>query len=583
VSAFIPRLSALLHDQPFPDGGWVSRLLASRWAYALLALFALALFLPGIASIPPTDRDEARFAQASRQMVESGDYVNIRYQDEARNKKPVGIYWLQAAAAKLFGKDSIWPYRLPSLLGALAAVVALAGLARPSFGRGAGLLAGLLFGAALLPMVEAHIAKTDAMLLLTVVVAQLALARLYLPSRLGVRADWRWAALFWAAQGVGILIKGPVTPLISALTIIALGIADRKWAHLGALRPLPGVAFAALIAAPWFIAISLGDSNFLQEAVGQDLLPKLIGGQEAHGAPPGYYLLTVTLTFWPASLIGWLAAVWAWRERRHPTTRFLLAWLIPAWVLFELIPTKLPHYILPLLPAVALMSALALRDAPDAIGRMMRHWAGRVLLALWIVIGLVLGFAFIVATWITEQRIAPSGFLPILGSLLAISLAGRAFWRGEALRASVVAALCVLLIWPPIFERLLPGLKQLWPSQQAMLMVAAQLPSWPPSPPVVAVGYHEPSLVFFLGTKTLLATPDGAIEYLSGGFNRFAVVNDREVARFRAAAAARGQDVWSLDRVRGFNMARGRFETLWLFWPDHTRVPPMAGDAQKRQ
>jgi 4-amino-4-deoxy-L-arabinose transferase-like glycosyltransferase len=583
VSAFLLRLNALLHDQPLPDGGWMGRLFAGRRAYALLALFAFALFLPGIASIPPTDRDEARFAQASRQMVESGDYVNIRFQDEARNKKPVGIYWLQAAAAKLFGKDSIWPYRLPSLLGALAAVVALAGLARPSFGRGAGLLAGLLFGASLIPTIEAHIAKTDAMLLLTVVVAQLALARLYLPSRLGVRADWRWAALFWAAQGVGILIKGPVTPLLSALTIVALGIADRKWTHVAALRPLPGIALSALIAAPWFIAISLGDSNFLQEAVGQDLLPKLIGGQEAHGAPPGYYLLTATLTFWPASLIGWLAAVWAWRKRQHPTTRFLLAWLIPAWILFELIPTKLPHYILPLLPAVALMSALALRDAPDAIGRMMRHWAGRALLALWSVIGLFLGFAFIITTWVTEHRIAPSGFLPILGSLLAIGLAGRAFWRGEALRGAVVAALCVLLIWPPIFGRLLPGLKQLWPSQQAMLMVAEQLPSWPPSPPIAAVGYHEPSLVFFFGTETLLATPDGALEYLAGGLNRFAVVNDREVERFRAAAAARGQDIWSIDRVRGFNIARGRFETLWLFWPDHTRESPMPDDAQERR
>ena len=566
MSAFIPRLTALLHDQPLADASLCSRLLAGHWAYALLALFALALFLPGMVSTPPTDRDEARFVQASRQMVESGDYVNIRFQEEARNKKPVGIYWLQAAAAKTFGKDSVWPYRLPSLLGALAAVLLLASLAGPSFGRGAGLLAGLLFGAALIPTAEAHIAKTDAMLLLTVTAAQLALARLYLQSRKNEPADWRWALLFWAAQGVGILIKGPVTPLISALTIVTLGIADRKWGHLRALRPLPGLALAALIAAPWFIAISLGDSNFLQEAVGQDLLPKLIGGQEAHGAPPGYYLATVTLTFWPASLVGWLGAIWAWRSRKTAETRVLLAWLIPAWIMFELIPTKLPHYILPLLPAVALMTALALRDAPDAIGAMMRHWAGRILLVLWSVIGMILGFAFIIATWITEQRIAPSGFLPILGSLLAVGLAGRAFWRGEALRAGVIAALCVLLIWPPIFGRLLPGLKQLWPSQQAMLMLANQEPSWPPSQTVAAVGYHEPSLVFFLGTDTMLTTPTGAAAYLAGAINRFAIVNDREEARFREAVRNLGAEVWRIDRVRGFNMARGRFETLYLFW-----------------
>ena len=562
VTAF---LNAFLQDQP-PASGRCVRLLAGRWAYVLLALFALALFLPGITSIPPTDRDEARFAQASRQMVESGNYVDIHFQDESRNKKPVGIYWLQSAAANVFGKDVLWPYRLPSLLGALAAVVLLAGLAKPSFGRGAGLLAGLLFAAALMPTVESHIAKTDSMLLLTVVAAQLALARVYLQSREGEISDWRWPLLFWVAQGIGILIKGPVTPLIAALTLVTLGIADRKWAHLRALRPLPGLALMLAIAAPWFIAISLGESNFLQEAVGQDLLPKLIGGQEAHGAPPGYYLLTATLTFWPASLVGWFGAIWAWRNRKSPTTRVLLAWAIPAWIMFELIPTKLPHYVLPLLPAVALMSALALRDAPDAVSRMMRHWAGRTLLVLWSAIGLILGFAFIIATWIGEQRIAPSGFIPIVGSLLAIGLAGRAFWRGEALRAAVIAALCVLLIWPPILGRLLPGLKPLWPSQQAMLMVAAQTQSWPPSEPVAAVGYHEPSLVFFLGTNTMLTTPADAAAYLAGAKNRLALVNDREDQRFRDAVKNLGAEVWRIDGVRGFNMARGRFEQISLFW-----------------
>jgi hypothetical protein len=212
------------------------------------------------------------------------------------------------------------------------------------------------------------------------------------------------------------------------------------------------------------------------------------------------------------------------------------------------------------------MSALALRDAPDAMSRMMRHWAGRTLLVLWSVIGLILGFAFIVATWIGEHRFAPSGLLPIAGSLLAIALAGRAFWRGEALRAAVVAALCVLLIWPPILGRLLPGLKPLWPSQQAMLMVANQMADWPPDEPIAAVGYHEPSLVFFLGTNTMLTTPDGAANYLAGAKNRLALVNDREETRFRGAVKNLGAEVWRIDGLRGFNMARGRFEHISLFW-----------------
>src|SRR5437763_3865650 len=102
------------------------RVWLSGWRpYALLAALCVALYLPGSAAIPPLDRDEARFAQASRQMLETGDFLRIRFQDEARNKKPAGIYWLQAAAvATLSTPESaaIWPYRLPSLVGATIAV-----------------------------------------------------------------------------------------------------------------------------------------------------------------------------------------------------------------------------------------------------------------------------------------------------------------------------------------------------------------------------------------------------------------------------------------------------------------------------
>src|SRR6516225_1100814 len=70
-------------------------------AVGFLVLCALLLFLPGFFTIPPVDRDEARFAQATKQMVESGDYVNIRFQEDVRYKKPVGIYWLQSAAVEV--------------------------------------------------------------------------------------------------------------------------------------------------------------------------------------------------------------------------------------------------------------------------------------------------------------------------------------------------------------------------------------------------------------------------------------------------------------------------------------------------
>src|ERR1700737_2179672 len=103
-------------------GGW----LEGVRPFALLCLLCLVLYAPGLTAIPPLDRDEARFAQATRQMLETGDLIRIRFQNEARTKKPVGIYWLQAGAVAAFStpeSPAIWPYRLPSALAATAAVL----------------------------------------------------------------------------------------------------------------------------------------------------------------------------------------------------------------------------------------------------------------------------------------------------------------------------------------------------------------------------------------------------------------------------------------------------------------------------
>src|SRR6201985_1475271 len=97
---------------------------------AFLVLCGLVIFLPGFFNIPPIDRDETRFAQATKQMVETGDFVDIRFQDDVRYKKPVGIYWLQSAVVQTASKLGlqraqirIWLYRIPSLIGAIGAVL----------------------------------------------------------------------------------------------------------------------------------------------------------------------------------------------------------------------------------------------------------------------------------------------------------------------------------------------------------------------------------------------------------------------------------------------------------------------------
>src|SRR6202142_2964519 len=207
-------------------------------AIAFLTLCGLLLFLPGFFNIPPVDRDEARFAQATKQMVESGDFVDIRFQDEVRYKKPVGIYWLQATAvetASALGlpraQVRIWLYRVPSLIGALGAVLLTYWTALAFVTRRGAVLAGLMMASSVLLGVEARLAKTDAMLLFTVVAAMGALARVYLSWQRGedpLHPPWTGPAGFWTALAGGILLKGPLILMFVALTVGVLAILDRS-------------------------------------------------------------------------------------------------------------------------------------------------------------------------------------------------------------------------------------------------------------------------------------------------------------------------------------------------------------------
>ena len=138
-----------------------------------LVLLCLLLWLPGFFTLPATDRDEARFAQATKQMLDTGDYVRIRVGEEERNKKPAGIHWLQAAsvhlveAAHLGTRRDIWAYRMPSLLGGMLAVLATFHWGRSLVGRRAAFLGAAMLASSLVLVAEAHIAKTDAALLAT--------------------------------------------------------------------------------------------------------------------------------------------------------------------------------------------------------------------------------------------------------------------------------------------------------------------------------------------------------------------------------------------------------------------------------
>ena len=333
-----------------------------------LVLLCLALWLPGFFALPPGDRDESRFAQASKQMNETGDYVRIMNGTTPRLRKPIGIYWLQAPAAALAGPglaNPIWPYRIPSLLGGLAAVLATfqAGLLLTP-GRRSAAAAGAMLAGCVILTVETHVAKTDAALLGLTTVAMAVLARAWLARRV---AAWQ-AAAFWLAMGAGILVKGPITPMVAGLAALTLCVWGRRARWLVALRPGWGVPLMLAVTAPWFVAISRATHGaFFAQSVGGDLGGKLAGGSETHGGLPGLHLLLLPLLAFPATVPVLAALPAAWKGRRDKSVRFLIAWALPAWLVFEAVPTKLPHYTLPLYPALFLLAAKWL-GAPGPAG-----------------------------------------------------------------------------------------------------------------------------------------------------------------------------------------------------------------------
>ncbi len=544
------------------EAGVSARLAAASrgWRpWALLLTLCLALYLPGIGAMPPLDRDEARFMQASRQMLESGDLLRIRFQDEARNKKPAGIYWLQAASVALVSapaSTAAWPYRLPSLLGATAAVLFVFGFGARLVGRPAALIAAALLAASVLLVAEAHLAKTDAVLLAATAAAQGALGAVYAREREEKPAGPGAAFLFWIAEGLGILITGPVLPLVSLLTVLGLGIADRRWRWLAGLRPAWGVPLALALVLPWFIAIEAATGGaFAGEAVGHDFLGKLVGAQESHGAPPLTYLLLLPVTFWPGSALLTVGATAAWRHRGETALRFLLAWLVPSWIVFELVPTKLPHYVLPLYPALALLIGSALlRRAAASPGRSQRL-PDALAFALWALVGAALILALIGLPIALGGRVEAWSLVPAAAILGCAFLLLRRFGSGFGIAAAPLLAATGFLVFAPAYAAILPGLRGFWLSRSAAELV------WKHPPPrgssmIETVGYNEPSLVFLLGGKTRSADAGQAAQDLAAEPGALALVAGGEEARFRAALGARGMQAVKLGEASGVDYSR---------------------------
>jgi 4-amino-4-deoxy-L-arabinose transferase-like glycosyltransferase len=312
---------------------------------------------------------------------------------------------------------------------------------------------------------------------------------------------------------------------------------------------------------PWFIAIfwRAGDA-FFADSIGGDMLSKL-AAQESHGAPPGVYLLLFWVTFWPGAPLAGMAAPAVWRARREPGAQFLLAWLIPSWIVFELVLTKLPHYVLPLYPAIAILTVGALERRV-----LSRSWLTRGA-AWWFVIPAIASLAAVVgAVSLTRQPV----FLawPFVAAALIFGLF--AWWlydNNRAERSLLNAVVSALFLAFAVYGVVVPALTPLFPSAEVARALRNVVCV---GPKAAAAGFHEPSLVFMTGTSTFLTDGSGAADFLAHGSCRFALVEQRSERSFAQRAEAIGLRYDVANRVEGYNISQGRTISIAIFRSEGT-------------
>lgn len=524
-----------------------------RYPYLFVLLIGLFLLIPGTTQLPMIDRDGALFAQASKQMVESGDYWRIKMQERPRHRKPPGYYWMQAASVKLSGAENnvTTPYRIPALLASLLSLLGLCYIARQRLDLKTAMTAALLLGGNFLFIFEAHFAATDSSLLASVVfifgflwLAYTQEKPLPLPMQLGL----------WLAVAAGICIKG-VAPLFAVTTILVLGVLDRSVAWLKRTGIIWGLPLALFLTLCWLLPMNhYTGTNFIWEIIRIDFLPKLQGGVESHGNPPGYYFILFHVLFWPFTLLFWPMIMSAVNNFQQSRIRFLAVWVLANWIPLELVPTKLPGYTMPLLPAIALLGAIAIFNFPKMSQRIKwLHWGYFV---VWSMVSLLFISSFVSLPWLLDEVSKNFEIFMMILSLCIAGVAVKYFYK-TYYYSGFLSLLGLAIIFNTIlYDSLLPRLHSLWITEQ--VVEAIQDNKITLERPLYAVDYHEPSLIFRLGTwKVRFINPGDIKDKAQGDMQTLFLLPAVDYQNYAA-------QLKKIAEINGFHYSKGKRKSYIL-------------------
>nr|WP_294916622.1 glycosyltransferase family 39 protein [uncultured Neokomagataea sp.] len=549
--------------------------------YIFLGLMTFILALPGRMSLPPLDRDEPRYMEASEQMLLSHNYVDVRFQDKPRYLQPAGIYWLESASTALaedmFGPDVLrqtWPYRIPSLMAASVAVPLTAWIGSTLFGGITGLLAAGLLMVSTLFVAESRMATIDTVLLLDILTVQAALLRAFKDRENTRPTHLKTALLYWFACGVGLMLKGPVVLIPAFGTPLAFWLSERFTTEHSTqpslfkrMRPSWGWLLMLAVVLPWCIAINtLSHGQFFSLAVGHNFLGKVGHAQESHGLFPGYHLAVFAIAFWPGSLFAALALPAIWRHRALPEVRFLLSWILPHWLVFELIATKLPHYVLPTYPAIAILTAASLtlwqREKFSRIGTVLAGLYGTV----WAAIGLAFCAAGTILLAQLEHKLSIRVLIGFSGAFPLMLLAIWFILKHERRQALFCVMGAAILTQAGLFLAVIPNLQTIRLAPRAAELFHTVQPCADST--LISTSYSEPSLVFLSGPNTQLLGPQPAARYLADHKQcSLVLIDHKDEAAFRQALAPTGTDITEYGRITGLNYSNGHHLDLGLFAP----------------
>lgn len=501
---------------------------AKLWHVLLIAAVSLTLNFAGNGQTRLWDRDEPRYAQAAREMIQTGNFIAPTFNSEPRYQKPILIYWLMAASYGVFG-DNEFGARFCSSFAGIVTCLLTYRLGRNMFARSVGLAAALMLAVSPLVLVEHKLATTDAVLVALLMGIMTCIWELYSGG-----SSRRKALLMWLLLGLAVLEKGPIGPGLLIAAMLAWLALSGQWRFLGKLNWLSGSLVVAAVVLPWCIAVYVvTDGAFYRKAIGDEAMGHALSTMESHRGFPGYYLAVTLAGLFPWSMGLWLALTGArqWWRGGGPET-FLLGWMLGPLIVLELMFTKLPHYFLFALPACVLFLARGFvafhatrnylwqtRLCPVALGIV-------TLVAICLAVLLLAGPISLKARVLEAPAISAAAVLA-LGTLLAL-----VFFR----RTRDVAGWVSLVTAWGVFEVvaagwLVPSAEQYRYTTTAAHELLAQKDE---QTPLVLHQFREPTLVFYLEKPVPVCfTPDSLCAFVKAKGAAVTVLQEPELDELR--------------------------------------------------